>query len=45
MKSKEQKIKIVYEEVDVIEYVLQKSIYDDFKSRKLFLNKKNQYEN
>jgi len=43
MKVKEQKIKIVYEEIEVMEYVVELPVNDDFNLRAGFIKK--QYEN
>lgn len=39
MKDKKQKIKIVYEEVEIVEVYLEKPLYDDFRARIRFVKR------
>lgn len=45
MKVKEQKIKIVYEEIEVIEYVVELPVNDDFNLHAGKIKKQNEYTN
>lgn len=45
MRYKKQKIKIVYEEIELIEYVIDNAEYDEFKTKSRFIVRKNKYSN
>jgi len=45
MRYKKQKIKIIYEEIELIEYVFDSAKYDEFKTKSRFVFRKNKYTN